>query len=359
MFRRFVFLGTVACLLAALLIQAGISLAAESPERGFEPPTLSTPVTTIPEGAVAGPDGLAVDEAAALAAADAATAAAGEGVAPVAARLPAAPLGIEPANPDPVREPPHLAPALGDEQLTSGCVGNCYQSDRAYLTDYPNDVYAFDYYYWMRTPQNNETNRCDSSSHSSGCFWFTMGNHFMDCCNSSMHTGPKRGSSASGVAGSNWRMNVSGYNNGQHIGGQGSINLPIGTWVRVRTWRTATGNDSWAPYTPWSTWGVWGLWGGTDRYMGSLTIDGHWFTSSVLAMEVYESNGQCATDFVGVYMDNPRYWSSSQGYRSFPGATADYEANCSNTSWSVIIAPDYIHDGREVTRVIADGAAIW
>jgi predicted AlkP superfamily pyrophosphatase or phosphodiesterase len=174
----------------------------------------------------------------------------------------------------------------------------------------------------------------------------------MDCCDASMHIGPQRGDSIAGDAGSKWRMNIDGYEGSTHIGGQSSINLPTGTWVRVRVWQVDKGAN-------WSKWGVWALWSGTDHPLGSLTLDGVYMSASMLAEELYEASNQCTTDFVGVYLDNPRYRSASQGLRSFGSATANYEANCSNTSWKVISAPDYIHDVREAARTIPHGGIIW
>lgn len=356
----------VLVIVLALCVAAMAFAVSPEPQEGVAPtrefvqaPGTQAPTTTIPQSAVPAPSGY--ESAANLAqdAADAATVRQPDGMVPVAADLPPVPYGDAEKLfvPESI---PHLP--LGADAISGGAVAletGGYQSDRVLLTDYPDDVYAIDYYYWMRTPQTNEWNRCDSTTASSGCFWFPHMNSFTNYSGSSIHSGPQRGSSAAGSSGSNWRMNVDGYVNNSHVGGQGSTNLPQGQWVRVRTWRLATGYDSWAPYTPWSTWGVWALFGGTDLYQGSLKLDGHWFTGSYMASEIYESSAQCSTDFVGVYLDNPRYRSASQGLRAFAHGTADYEANCSNTSWSVISSPDYIHDGREVTRTIAQGATIW
>lgn len=342
----------------SVLAIAGPASAEEhnSPTMGFSPPTGEVPSTTVPTGAVPLPPGY--DEAA-DAAQDAADFASprGQRAVPAPVELPPVKVGDGSTDPDRHALPPHLPPAessLGEDDFVTlaGCVGNCYQSDRALLHGDPNDVYNVDYLYWMQTPQNNETNKCDSSSNSSACFWFTMQLSWMDCCNSAMHIGPQRGDSLAGSAGGNWRMNIDGYNDGVHIGGQSSTNLPIGTWVRVRTWQIDKGAN-------WSKWGVWARWDGTDHYLGSLTIDGVYITGSMLAVELYEANNQCSTDFVGVYLDNPRFRSVSQGLRAYSSATADYEANCSNTSWKVISPPDYIHDVREATRVIPDGGTIW
>jgi hypothetical protein len=240
------------------------------------------------------------------------------------------------------------------------CSGNCYQSDHVLLTDHPNDVYAVDYYVWLAIPQSQETNRCDGSSQASGCFWFFAMTYYTDCsyCNAGIHIGPQRGDSLAGSAGANWRMNIDGYNNGSHVGGQSATNLPTATWIRVRTWRTSSGTDASAPYTPWATFGVWALWGGTDRYLGSVTIDGTTIANSNMFVEVYEQNGQCSTDIERGYLDNPMYQRNGAWY-GFAHATANYEANCANTSWRVQGAPDYIRNERETTRTIANGATIW
>jgi len=262
-----------------------------------------------------------------------------------------------PGGPTEARSP--LPLSAGDNQVLA-CSGNCYQSDRVYLTDHPDDVYAIDYYVWLAIPQSLETNKCDGSGQTSGCFWFFAMTYYTDCgyCNSAIHIGPQRGDSLAGNAGANWRMNIDGYNNGSHVGGQSTTNLPVATWIRVRTWRTNSGRDSFAPYTPWATFGVWALWGGTDHYLGSVTIDGTTIANSNMFVEVYEANGQCSTDLERGYFDNPVYQRNGTWF-GFAHATANYEANCTNTSWLVQGAPDFIRDERETTRVIANGAAIW
>lgn len=319
----------------------------DGPQRGFSSAEGDVPSTTIPLGAVDIPARFDAAAAKAQEQADAENARQGPEV-PVGVSLPSVPNGIEPLEKETQGLWPRLSPDL-DLDGSAALAAGGYQSDRVWLSDYPNDVYNVDYYYWMRTPQMNESNKCDGSGAS--CFWFTMIWSQMDCCNAGFHIGPQRGSSIAGNAGANWRMNIDGYENGVHIGGQSTTNLPTGKWVRVRVWKIASGSSS-------SSWGVWALWSGTDRYLGSLTIDGSWLAWSTLAVEIFEQNNQCSTDFVGVYLDNPIYRSASQGLRSYAQGTANYEANCSNTSWSVI-SDDFIHDGREVSRTVAEGENLW
>lgn len=344
----------LASLVATVAAAAPSQSREQAPDRGFVPAGSGhAPTTTVPPKAIPAPSGYEDVSARAIEAADIATAIQRSGAEPVPVVLPSVLLGDSDKMFVP-EEMFHEPPGLGADKASGD-----YQSDRVLLTDYPNDVYAIDFFYWMRTPQTNEWNKCDSTTSSNNCFWFAHMNNSTDYSGSSIHSGPKRGSSASGESGSSWRVLVSGYVNGNHVGGQGPTNLPQGKWVRVRTWRIATGYDSWPPYTPWSTWGVWTEFSGQEPYQGSLTLDGHWFSGSYMASEIYEPSNPCSTDFVGVYMDNPRYWSASQGLRAFPHGTADYEATCSNTSWRVIGAPDFIHDGREVTRTIGHGVLIW
>jgi hypothetical protein len=283
-------------------------------------------------------------------------------VKPVRPQLP--PPAARPEGPMAARSVlPHLPPAAnlsGGKSKALACSGNCYQTDHVDLTDHPDDVYAVDYYVWLAIPQSLETNRCDGSSQSSGCFWFFAMQYDTDCsyCRSAIHIGPQRGDSLPGSAGANWRMNIDGYNNGVHVGGQSTVNLPVATWIRVRTWRTNTGTDPSAPYTPWATFGVWALWSGTDHYLGSVTIDGTTIAKSSMFAEVYEQNGQCSTDLERGYLADPAYQRNGTWY-DFAHGTANYEANCTNTSWLVQGAPDFIRDERETTRVIPSGAAIW
>lgn len=68
------------------------------------------------------------------------------------------------------------AGSSGRSALTSNT-----QSDGVYLTDHPDDVYASDYQVWLAIPQTNETNKCDGSNNSSGCFWFYAMQYDTDC----------------------------------------------------------------------------------------------------------------------------------------------------------------------------------
>lgn len=280
-------------------------------------------------------------------------------VVPVPPVLP--PVLIGPNNPIIDNRPlPHLSTSESQTSTMASCVGNCYQTDRVLLSDHPDDVYASDYLVWLAVPQGNETNKCDGSANASGCFWFYAMTYYTDCdyCNSAIHIGPQRGDSLAGSAGSQWRVNIDGYNDGSHVGGQSTVDLPVATWIRVRTWRVNHGMDSSAPYTPWATFGVWALANGTDTYLGEITIDGTNIASANMFAEVYEANGQCTTDLERGYLDNPTYHRGGSWYR-FPSAIADYEVNCTNTSWLVEGAPDFIRDERETLRVVDQNEFIW
>jgi hypothetical protein len=235
------------------------------------------------------------------------------------------------------------------------CSGNCYQTDSLSLTNHPNDVYASDYLVWLAVPQTNETNKCDNASNSSGCFWFYAMQYNMDCCSAAIHIGPQRGSSIAGSTGSNWRMNIDGYNNGVHVGGQSAVNLPVATWIRVRTWRLSTGVSG---GTPWAQFGVWAMWSGVDTYLGSVTINGTWIALSSMFVEVYEANGQCSTDLERGYLDDARYQRVGTGMLAFADAWAHYESNCSNTSWHKL-GGDFVRDERETPRVVVEGENVW
>lgn len=261
---------------------------------------------------------------------------------------------------------PRLAPgANGASRRTevSTCsASDCYQSDRLPLSDPAVGLYASDYLVWLAIPQTNEQNKCDSSSASSSCFWFYAMQHHMDSGNhsaSALHIGPQRGSSIAGDAGNQWRMNIDGYIDGVHIGGQSSVNLPTATWIRVRTWRLTRGYDSYAPYKPWSTWGVWAMYDGIDRYLGSITIDGHLFANSMLFSEVYEANGPCTTDLERAYLHNPQFWNTSFFPGTYASATAEYEKTCDNTTWESM-SGNFVRDEREVEpRVIGHEEIVW
>ena len=269
------------------------------------------------------------------------------------------------APPTGVRIPrltPSAEPATGSHMASSACSGSaCYQSDRLILSHPTVGLYASEYWVRLGTPQTNEQNKCDSTAESSGCLWFYAMQHEMDSgsySDSALHIGPQRGSSVAGDTGNQWRMNFDGYIDGVHIGGQSSVNLPTETWIRVRTWRLSYGYDPAPTYAPWSTWGVWAMYGGSDRLLGSVTIDGHLFSSSMLFSEVYEANGPCATDLVIGSLNNPRFWNTSISQGLYSSATAEYEATCKNTTWEKI-SGDYVHDKREVKRIIRHGQIVW
>ena len=247
------------------------------------------------------------------------------------------------------------------QTAASACSGNCYQSDRLNLSDPTVGLYASQYWVWLGIPQSNEWNKCDSTTAPSPCFWFYAMHHVMDSgshSNSALHVGPQRGSSIAGDAGNQWRMNIDGYIDGVHIGGQSTVNLPTSTWIRVRTWRLSYGNDVFAPYAPWSKWGVWAMWGGNDRSLDSLTIDGHFLADSTLFSEVREANGQCSTDLNKGYLDNPRFWNTSVSEGVYSSATAEYEDNCENTTWKQI-SGDHVLNQRETQRIIFDDEIVW
>ncbi|MCY4664376.1 MAG: hypothetical protein OXC00_06910 [Acidimicrobiaceae bacterium] len=256
----------------------------------------------------------------------------------------------------------NTAPTAGGQTAASACSGaSCYQSDRLLLNNPTVGLYASQYWVWLGTPQTNESNKCDSTSESSGCFWFYAMQHVMDSedySNSALHIGPQRGSSIAGDAGNQWRMNIDGYIDGVHIGGQSSVNLPATTWIRVRTWRISSGNDPSAPYTPYSTWRVWAMYGGSDHSLGSVTIDGHLFVDSMLFGEVYEQNGPCSTDLVKVALNDPRFWNTSLSQGVYSSATAAYQDTCNNTTWESI-SQDHVRDKRETQRIIYDGQVVW
>ena len=208
---------------------------------------------------------------------------------------------------------------------------------------------------WLARPQSNELNRCDGGAAVEGCFWFYAMQYFTNDHNSGIHIGPQRGDSLAGLAGGNWRMNIDGYNDGQHVGGQSSVNLPTATWIRVRTWRITSGRDA---DGRWARFGVWAQWSGTDRYLGSVTIDGTWITNSSMFTEVWEGDGQCSTDLEPGYLLRPTYQRKAT-FSTFRNAIVDYESNCPDTSWSVVGAPDFVSDARERARTIPGGAMAW
>jgi hypothetical protein len=238
---------------------------------------------------------------------------------------------------------------------TCGGPSNCYQSDSAFLTDYPDDVYAYDYQLWLGVPETNESNKCDNVS-TSGCFWFQAAQYNTNGGSASLHVGPQRGDSLAGNAGTGWKISISGYNSsGAFVGGLSNVALvPTATWVRVRIWR--------ASYTgATSTWQVYALWGGIDRYLGSISINGNALTYTLEFMEVYEENNQCLTDFVRTYFNAPAALSASAGWLAPAHGTANYETKCAsnNTTWKAL-GGSFISDERETTaRPIAQGASLW
>jgi hypothetical protein len=352
----------------------------DAPVQG-DPPRVFTPAVAGEEGPPLPFPGLSPEEAAA-ARADLAEWDRQAAAAAVAADRAWAALGDPTADPIPVDLPPErfvpyevaprsyveiprLALSAGSQTAASACNGTgdnlCYQSDRLILSHPTVDLYASEYWIRLGIPQSNEQNKCDSTSESSGCFWFYAMNHTMDSdghSDSAMHIGPQRGSSLAGDAGNQWRMNIDGYINGVHIGGQSSVNLPTETWIRVRIWRTSSGYGSAPTYKPWSEWSVWAKWGGSDRKLGSLRIDGHFLADSTLFSEVMEQDGQCSTDLDKGYLDNPRFWNTSVSKGTYRRATADYEENCKNTTWKQI-SGDYVLNQRETQRLVDDGGIVW
>lgn len=356
--------------LVGLFLFAGVTLASAEGSASVVSEE-SAPSTTIPAGAVAPPadyDKLVLQ---ALEMADAGQDGANS---PVEIKLPALPVGVEPRNPEPPPQPLVLPPPaefVGSEAVSAAnCSGaSCYQSDRSLLSDHPNDVYAIDYWYWLGLPQANESNRCDAVP-TDGCFWFFAGQSNTDCCSAAIHIGPQRGHSSCGNAGAAWKMNRCGYNNGVQVGGLGSQSLPAATWVRVRYWRIATGQNGYPPFSPYSTWGVWALWAGSgcsqnDCYQGSVTIDGSLFTGTIMWVEDWETAaGPCSTDLERGYFNDPAYLSVSQGWPTFPHSVADYQDTCpasgaQSTTWMIAGAPDFIRDEREINRIIAHGKPLW
>lgn len=368
-------IGLLAGLSVALFLFAGVTLA--SAERSASVvSSVSAPPTTIPAGAVPPPVDYDKTVLAALEGADADQRGASS---PAEIKLPSLPVGVQPSNPEPPPKPivqPPPAEFAGSEAVSAAdCAGDlCYQSDRSLLSDHVNDVYAIDYWYWLGLPQSNESNRCDAVP-TDGCFWFFAGQSNTDCCSAAIHIGPQRGHSSCGNAGAAWKMNLCGYNNGVQVGGLGSQSLPAATWVRVRYWRTATGQNGYPPFSPNSTWGVWALWSGSgcpqsDCFQGSVTVDGTLFTGTINWVEDWETAaGPCSTDLERGYFNDPAYLSVSQGWRSFPSSEADYQATCpdpnpqqpgdKSTTWLIAGAPDFIRDERETDRVILDGAKLW
>ena len=342
---------------------------------GSEGPPLPFPGLSPEQAAVARADLAARDRqaAAAAAAADRAWAALGDPTAdPIPPDLPPTkfvPYEVAPrsdvAIPRLAPSADSAAPTQGGSTAASACKGTgddrCYQSDRLNLSDPTVALYASQYWVWLGTPQSNEYNKCDSTTAPSPCVWFYAMAHNMDSgdhSNSTMHIGPQRGSSVAGATGNQWRMNIDGYIDGVHIGGQSSVNLPTETWIRVRIWRVSHGYRGAPTYKPWSKWGVWAKYGGRDRYLGSLTIDGHLLDDSILFSEVYEANGQCSTDLDKGYLRQPRFWNTSVTEGAYSSARADYQENCENTTWKQI-SGDYVLNQRETRRLIEDGDIVW
>lgn len=264
--------------------------------------------------------------------------------------------------PDLPKLPPEYNGTNGHSTLAS-CMGNCYQTDRIDLANPAVGLFASEFWVWLAIPQAGESNRCDGSSHSGGCFWFAAMQYNTDSQTTAtgFHIGPQRGVSIAGDAGSKWRMNIDGYIDGVHIGAQSPVNLPVATWIRVRTWRLDYGYDSWTPYTPWATWGVWAYYNGSDHYLGSLTLDGHLIDFSMVFQEVYEASLQCTTDLERTYFNDYRWWNTSASQRSYSLATAGYETNCANTSWERPYAGsgEFLRDERNTARSIGQGWLLW
>lgn len=259
----------------------------------------------------------------------------------------------------------HRTPAgdsAGDEMnaesfAASSCVGNCYQSDRAPMVGgIPNNAYNLDYWVYLGSPQTNESNICDGSG--AGCFWYVSVQMNTDEPNTAMHHGPQRGNSASGNSGGVWKLDVSGYGYGNFQGGLSGLTVPMNKWVRVRTWRLDTVSYGGVWY---GNFGVWAYWDGVDHYAASLTIPGRYITWMMPFVEVYESNNQCSTDFTRAWLDNFVYRNTSGGPFAVDHTTADYESNCSNTTWRRVVSSsdDYVLDERDTSRVISQGATLW
>ena len=378
--------GLLAAVAAAGATAQDVDSIEDAPIQG-DPPRVFTPAAAGSEGPPLPFPGLSPEQAAAaradLAARDrqAATAA-------LAADRAYAALGDPTADPIPVDLPPtefvpyEAAPhsdvviprlaasadsattTAGGQTAASACTGTgdnlCYQSDILDLSHPAVGLYASQYWVWLGIPQSNEENQCDSTSEPSGCFWFYAMQHDMDSgaySDSALHVGPQRGSSIAGDTGNQWRMNIDGYIDGVHIGGQSSVNLPTETWIRVRIWRLSHGYTS-PTNKPWSRWGVWAMWGGSDRQLGSLTIDGHLFAKSALFSEIMEENGQCSTDLNKGYLDNPRFWNTSVSEGVYSSATAEYEDNCDDTTWKQI-SGDHVLNQRETQRLIEEDDIVW
>ena len=335
---------------------------------GSKGPPLPFPGLSPEEAAAARADLAERDEqaAAAAAAADRAWAALGDPTAPpIPVALPPrefVPYEVAPPSAvDIPRLAPSAAPREGGQTAASACSGNCYQSDRLYLSGPTVGLYASEYWVWLGIPQTNERNKCDSTSERSQCFWFYAMNHHMDSdgySKSALHVGPQRGSSIAGDAGNQWRMNIDGYIDDEHIGGQSTVDLPSEMWIRVRIWRLSHGKTTPPPFKPWSTWGVWAMWNNNDRKLGSLTIDGHLLANSTLFSEVMEHDGQCSTDLDIGYLDDPRFWNNSVSQGIYDSATADYEDNCGDTTWKQI-SGDHVRNQRETQRLIQDDDVVW
>lgn len=266
--------------------------------------------------------------------------------------------------------PPNTAPGPSNESSSrAACSGNCYQTDSTAPTaNLPAGTYAFDYWMWLGNPQNNETNGCDGSG-SGNCFWFQASQYDMDFAGAGFHVGPQRGSSIFGNAADDWHLSHSGYNAPNSGSPTGAVcttsslwwcvdddEIPTGTWVRVRVWRLATTHT---PGYGWSSkWGSWAQWGGTDHAIGTnLWMRGRTLVRAHQFMEVYETNGQCSTDFERTYFNDPRSLAGST-WTTQPHANANYESNCSNTTWHRF-GGEFVRDEREHFRDINQGGFLW
>jgi len=262
-----------------------------------------------------------------------------------------------------------VTPPAAGPQSRASCTGNCYQTDSTLITqNLPAGTYAFDYMMWMGTPQTNQSNRCDGSS-GTGCFWFQAAQYNMDAAGAGFHVGPQRGASFFGDSEDDWHLSHSGYNAANSGLPTGAVctttapthcvddEIPMGTWVRIRVWRLSTSyNPTWGNM---SKWGSWAQWGGVDHQIGTnLWMRGTTLVWANQFVEIYEESNQCITDFERTYFNNPTSLSTSQGWTVQPDADANYQNNCSNTTWERL-GGEFIRNEREHNRVIGQGGFLW
>lgn len=266
------------------------------------------------------------------------------------------------------RAPGPTASARGGAAAAGACSGNCYESNHAlYTFAFPAGTYAFDYWIWNGVPQSNETNGCDGAGDPS-CKWFIAGQYNMDVSGAAFHVGPYRGQGNFGNAGGDWHINISGYNApgvGLPTGAVCSSTaptvcvrddeIPTAKWVRIRVWRLATTTHP--LYGVMSEWGVWAMWDGVDRQMGSnLWMRGTTIASGSEWVEIYESDDQCTTDFERTYFWGPQ--SFNNNWSTPTKATANYQNNCSNTTWHKH-GGTFIQNERQVLRTVPQGDTLW